>query len=86
MLKKLTPPGGELRYTALWLVWIAGFFAIEVPPVHNQHSVDTLSDHVWFWFGIPRRTPPPQKLRARRLGLLFLMAWLSTHFLTGDFD
>jgi hypothetical protein len=84
MLERLTPPGGERRYTALWLAWIAAFFAIELPPVHFRHSVDTLSDHVWFWFGIRRRTPPLKQLRARRLALMFFMAWLSAHFLTGD--
>lgn len=83
-LTELTPPSGRRSYTVAWLAWIVAFFAIELPPVFQHRAVDTLSDHVWFWFGIPRHTPPPEQLRARRLALLFLMAWLTTHFLTGD--
>lgn len=83
-LTELTPPDGETRYTALWLAWIAAFFAIELPPVVNGHSVDTLSDHVWFWFGVPQHKAPSGSLRLRRLALLCFVAWLATHFLSGD--
>lgn len=84
MKLNLTPPGGRKSYTVAWLAWIAAFFAIEVPPVIQHRQEDTLSDHVWFWFGIPQHKAPPAELRARRLALLVFMAWLATHFLTGD--
>lgn len=83
-LSELTPPNGRKSYTVAWLAWIAAFFAIEVPPIVQNRSVDTLSDHVWLWFGIPQHTPPDLHLRARRLALLTLLAWLAAHFLTGD--
>lgn len=83
-LTELTPTGGRKGYTVAWLAWIAAFFLIEVPPVLEHRQEDTLSDHVWLWFGIPKHPAPPTQLRARRLALLALMAWLCAHFLTGD--
>jgi len=45
---------------------------------------DTLSDHVWAWFGIPHHRPPQMRVRERRILLLSFLAWLVAHFLSGD--
>lgn len=78
------PKGASPRVTALWLGWIAAFFAIEIPAIARKRPQDTLSDHVWSWFGIPQHKAPAAGIRARRFALLAFMAWLCSHFLTGD--
>jgi hypothetical protein len=42
-------------WTILWLVWIAAFFAIEVPALLNKQDGDTLSEHVWAWASIKQK-------------------------------
>lgn len=37
-------------WTVLWIVWILGFFAIEVPAILNDKREDTLSEHFRRWF------------------------------------
>ena len=83
-LSRLTPRGGRNAYTAAWLGWLAAFFVIELPPIWHHHPQDTLSDHVWLWFGVPQHPTPPEALRARRIALLGFLAWLMAHFLSGD--
>jgi hypothetical protein len=73
----------------MWLVWIAMFLGVEGMALFNSKPGDTLSEHIWAWFGTQRRKPgEPERPRsgwtqARRFGLLAFMAWLSAHFLTG---
>jgi hypothetical protein len=78
------PVAADPRWTRLWLAWIGLFFALELPPLFRGRPQDTLSDHVWAWFGIPHHPSPPGGIRARRLVLLTFLAWLCSHFLTGD--
>lgn len=68
-------------WTTSWLLWIALFFAIEIPAVLNKKDGDTLSEHVWQWFAI--KGVNPQHARGRKFALLSLLAWMAAHFLTG---
>lgn len=67
-------------WTVAWIFWVAMFFAIEVPAIIRKDRGDTLSEHVWKWFGVQGK---PAGYKARRFVLLTFMAWLSLHFLTG---
>ena len=78
------PAGADWRWTAMWLVWIAAFFGIELSALARHRPQDTLSDHVWAWFDIPRHPAPSRGTRGRRLLLLGFLAWLVGHLLTGD--
>jgi hypothetical protein len=76
-------------WTWAWLVWIAYFLVVEGFALFNSRPGDTLSEHVWAWFGTGRRRPgEPERQRSgwtqlRRVLLLAFLAWLSIHFLTG---
>ncbi|WP_431728254.1 hypothetical protein [Verrucosispora sp. TAA-831] len=76
-------------WTWAWLAWFAWFSVVEGLALANSRKGDTLSEHVWAWFGTQRRQPgEPERPRsgwtqARRVLLLAFMAWLSVHFLTG---
>ncbi|MEU9126595.1 hypothetical protein AB0D08_00505 [Kitasatospora sp. NPDC048540] len=71
----------------LWVAWLAAFAAIEGKALFNKTEGDTLSEHVWKWFGTARDDRPQGQpngwLRLRRFTLLAFLAWLSVHFLTG---
>lgn len=83
-VRVLAPERASPVWTWLWYGWIAAFFVIEGTALARNRPQDTLSDHVWAWAGIPRHRAPSRSVRARRIGLLAFLAWLSTHFLTGD--
>lgn len=72
---------------AAWVVWFTWFAAVEGMALVNSRAGDTLSEHVWAWFGTKRgpagMRAPSGWTRARRFVLLAFMAWLSVHFLTG---
>lgn len=76
-------------WTVMWLGWLAMFLGIEGMALFNSKPGDTLSEHVWAWFGTQRTKPgEPERPRSgwtqlRRVGLLAFMAWLTVHFLTG---
>jgi hypothetical protein len=76
-------------FTVAWLVWLLYFAVVEGIALFNSKDGDTLSEHVWAWFGTQRAKPgQPVKDRTgwaqfRRFLLVAFMAWLSTHFLTG---
>lgn len=76
-------------FTALWVVWLGYFVVVEAVALINKTEGDTLSEHVWKWFGIglngKPRPPVTGWVRLRRFSLLAFMAWLSIHFLTGGF-
>lgn len=67
-------------WTWLWLIWIAGFLAVELPAAFNKQPGDTLSEHVWKWFSIKNKS---KGYKARRLGFLAFWAWLTVHFFSG---
>jgi hypothetical protein len=76
-------------YTLGWLAWLAWFAVEEGFALFKGGTKDTLSGHVWRWFGINSGdggtpTPAPHGwTRARRLALAGFLAWLALHFLTG---
>jgi hypothetical protein len=72
-------------YTIAWLAWLGAFGVIEGKALFNKTPGDTLSEHVWAWFGTGAGTTakPSGWVRTRRFTLLAFMAWLSVHFLTG---
>ncbi|WJN62782.1 hypothetical protein [Streptomyces phage phiScoe2] len=70
-------------WTWAWLAWIAAFLVIEGKALFNKTEGDTLSEHVWKWFGTSKLEKPSGWVRLRRFTLLAFMAWLSVHFLTG---
>lgn len=69
----------------LWVGWLAAFCTIEGPALFNKTVGDTLSEHVWKWFGTlrPSAGQPSGWVRLRRFSLLAFLAWLLAHFLTG---
>lgn len=71
-------------FTRAWYAWILAFFAIEGTALARRRPQDTLSDHVWTWFDIPRHPAPLRAVRLRRISLLAFLTWLVAHFLTGD--
>lgn len=77
-------------WTFAWLLWGLAFVVIEGLALWNDRDtrteVDTLSQHVWGWFGIRRSKADPDAgrfVKLRRLTLLTFMVWLTAHFLTG---
>lgn len=77
------------NYTAAWIVWLLYFGVVEVTAVLNSRDGDTLSEHVWLWFGTQRRKPGESARKVtgwvwlRRFALLAFVTWLALHFLTG---
>lgn len=72
----------------LWLAWLGYFAVVEGMALANARSGDTLSEHVWAWFGTGRGPGPTGRCasgwtRLRRFALLAFLAWLVAHFLTG---
>jgi hypothetical protein len=78
-----------VTFTILWVLWLAAFVVVEGVALFNKEEGDTLSEHVWKWFGIGEVGKPRPEItgwvRARRFGLLAFMAWLTVHFVTGGF-
>lgn len=68
-------------YTALWVIWIALFGAIEGAALVDKRKGDTLTEHVRKWFSIGKKS---KGWRARRFVLLSFLAWLVAHFLSSD--
>lgn len=74
--------------TVLWVAWLVLFAILEGYALFSSKTGDTLSEHVWEWFGITvkgkRHTGEVTgNVRLRRFVLLAFMAWLSLHFITG---
>ena len=70
----------------LWIAWFAMFGLVEGVALANKSRDDTLSEHVWKWFGIGRPGARPTmtgSVQARRFVLLGSLAWVAAHFLTG---
>lgn len=66
-------------WTGLWLIWIFGFFAIEIPALLNKEEGDTLTDHVRKWFSTTEKS---KWWIVRRIFLLTFLIWLIVHFFT----
>lgn len=75
------------RWDLTWYVWFAYFAVVEGKALANSRANDTLSEHVWQWFGIDLPGTAPREVtgwvRLRRFVLLAFMAWLAAHFLSG---
>lgn len=73
----------------LWLGWLAYFAVVEGAALANSRTGDTLSEHIWAWFGTARGPAsgrqPSGWTRLRRFVLLAFVAWLGAHFLTGGY-
>lgn len=75
-------------WTWAWLAWIAAFLAIEGLALADKDREDTLSEHVWKWFGVRgpdaglKGWPTVLGLAARGLLLIFL-TWLLLHLSFG---
>lgn len=72
-------------WTIGWLAWGLWFAVEEGWALRTVGTRGTLSWLVWTLGGTRKgltRGPGPL-LRARRIGLLAVMAWLTVHFLTG---
>jgi hypothetical protein len=78
------PEESTPAWTDMWVAWIAAFFLIEGTALYRRKQADTLSWHVWVWFGIPHHSVPARGVRVKRISLLGFLAWLSAHFLSGD--
>lgn len=83
---------GDGLFTAGWLLWLAYFAALEGTALVRSYRAkragqadprDTLSEHVWLWFGTARGTQPDSWAYVRRFALLSFLAWVSVHFLGG---
>lgn len=78
-------------WTWSWLAWFAYFAVVEGMSLFNSRSGDTLSEHIWMWFGTQRAVLKPGEVPKQRSGstqlrrfiLLSFMVWLGAHFLTG---
>lgn len=64
-----------LEGVALWRSYRAKRAGAEDP-------VDTLSEHVWLWFGTGPRPKGPA-VYLRRAVLVMALAWLAVHFVGG---
>ncbi len=69
-----------MSWTVGWALWLVMFLAIEGAALFNKERGDTLSEHVWKWFGIKGK---PKGYKWRRFAFLSFWAWLSVHFFTG---
>ncbi|MEV0267699.1 hypothetical protein AB0H43_02900 [Hamadaea sp. NPDC050747] len=71
-------------YTVLWIGWGLYFAVVEGIALFNSKPGDTLSEHIWAWFGTAKAGKPVNGwARFRRFALLAFMAWLTLHFMTG---
>jgi hypothetical protein len=43
-------------YTAAWIAFGVGILAVELVAVFNRKRGDTLSEHIWAWIGMDRKT------------------------------
>lgn len=64
-----------------WIIVIAAALVLEFLAIRNPAKNDTLSFHVWKWFGI--KGDPKRFVKLRRFALLVLLVWLLAHFMTG---
>ena len=71
-------------FTVAWIGWIVAFVVVEAVALFNKQKGDTLSEHVWKWFGVPDENSKVKK--AFTFGRFFLGAfllWLAGHLTFG---
>lgn len=68
-------------WTIAWLVWIAAFGVVEGLALANRTPGDTLSEHVWKWFGVRGRNGGGWTWK--RYALLAFLVWLLGHLTLG---
>ena len=68
----------QRRYSAAWALWLAAFLVVEGVAVFNRKAGDTLSEHVWLWFGV-KAAPKSWLVWPLRL----FLGWLAVHLGTG---
>jgi len=66
-------------FTVAWLAILGAGAATEVIALRSDRKDDTLSEHVWRWFGVKQG----RKAKTRRAVLVMLMVWLTAHFVSG---
>jgi hypothetical protein len=70
-------------WTVGWIIWLVAFLIWEGIALFNSKKGDTLSEHIWIWFGTRRGQKKSGTIQLRRFILLAFMVWLGAHFLTG---
>lgn len=66
--------------TWIWPLLLGLLLFVEVIALRNSYPGDTMSEFLWGVFGM--NNPDDPAGRWRRVLLLFLMVWLTVHFLT----
>jgi hypothetical protein len=64
------------KYTALWIVWLLGFAAIEGSALLNPGDGDTLTETIRKWLALSSRDQ-----WIGRGALAVFLAWLCHHFM-----
>lgn len=67
-------------FTAMWVIWLLVFVAIEFYAIGREKKGDTLSEHVWRWFSVRGQG---KFWLLRRMALGAFLGWLLFHFMTG---
>lgn len=78
-------------WTVAWIVWIAGFAALEGAALYRgwrsqeseSKSGRTLSAHLWAWLGFVRGQRPTVWAWIRRSVAVLALVWLAGHVLGG---
>jgi hypothetical protein len=79
-------------FSWLWVGWIVYFGVVEFAAIARSLRAkrsgrpderDTLSEHVWVWFGTDKSTRADSWAYVRRFALLAGLSWLLVHFLGG---
>lgn len=69
-------------FTVGWLLWGVYFLILEAVAIFRKTTGDTLSEHIWMWFGV-RDDKPGLWGWIRRIALTLFMIWLTVHFIFG---
>lgn len=64
-------------WTAAWIAWGLMFCAVEGVALANKTEGDTLSEHVWRWFGVTGKNGGGWTWK--RYVLLAFLVWLTGH-------
>ena len=73
-------------FTIGWFLFILYFVVLEGWALFRSKPGDTLSEHIWVWFGTQKGRKDKKVTgwdRIRRFILGGFMLWLGVHFMTG---